>query len=255
MFCKGLREVHMTKPTLNHAAAERFKPFQEEILKHHKKILHSITITGSALTDDFDSETSDVNSVFVLHAMDLEFLEFLAPLGKTYGKKRIASPLIMTPEYVLKSLDVFPMEFLNIRLLHDTIFGDDLFQNLVIDRSDLRLQCERELKARLIGLRQGYLSSSGNAKILTDLFVNTIAGYIPLFRGIILLLGKEPPLNNQDVLTVLSEISGVDTHVFKTVLKQKKQKTKMTLNQLTAIFKDYYTAMEKLGDITDGIKD
>jgi len=255
MFCKGLREVYMTEPTLHHAAAERFKPFQEEILKHHKKILHSITITGSALTDDFDSETSDVNSVFVLHAMELEFLECLAPLGKTYGKKRIASPLIMTPEYIRNSLDVFPMEFLNIRLLHETIFGEDLFQNLVIDRSDLRLQCEKELKARLIGLRQGYLSSSGNAKILTDLFVNTITGYIPLFRGIILLLGKEPPLRNQDVLTVLSEISGIDTQVFKTVLKQKKQKTKMMIKHLNAIFKDYYIAMEKLGDITDGIKD
>jgi len=245
----------MTEPTLHHAAAERFKPFQDEVLKRHKDQIHSITITGSALSDDFDSETSDVNSVFVLHAMDLEFLEFLAPLGKTYGKKRIASPLIMTPEYILNSLDVFPMEFLNIRLLHDTIFGEDLFHNLVIDRSNLRLQCERELKARLIGLRQGYLSSSGDAKILTDLFINTISGYIPVFRGIIFILGKEPPLSNEDVLTVLSETSGVDTQVFRTVLKQKKQKTKLMIKQLNAIFKDYYVAMEKLGDIVDGIKE
>ncbi|MDH4204544.1 MAG: hypothetical protein OEV45_03355 [Desulfobacteraceae bacterium] len=245
----------MTEPTLHHAAAERFKPFQDEVLKHHKDQIHSITITGSALTDDFDPVKSDVNSVFVLHAMDLKFLELLAPLGKTYGKKRIASPLIMTPEYILNSLDVFPMEFLNIRLLHETIFGEDLFQNLVIDRSDLRLQCERELKARLIGLRQGYLSSSGDAKILTDLFVNTIAGYIPLFRGIILILGKEPPIKNDDALTVLEEITGINTSVFKTVLMQKKQKTKLMIKQLNAIFKDYYVAIEKLGDITDGIKD
>ena len=245
----------MTKPTLNHAAAEKFKSFQDEVLKRHKDQIHSITITGSALSDDFDSETSDVNSVFVLHAMDLKFLEFLAPLGKTYGKKRIASPLIMTPEYIRNSLDVFPMEFLNIRMLHDTIFGEDLFQNLVIDRSNLRLQCERELKARLIGLRQGYLSSSGDAKILTNLFMNTISGYIPVFRSIIFIFGKEPPLKNEDVLTVLAEISGVDTQVFGTVLKQKKQKTKMTIKQLNAIFKDYYIAMEKLGDIVDGIKE
>ncbi|MBW2605135.1 MAG: hypothetical protein JRE28_12610, partial [Deltaproteobacteria bacterium] len=71
---------------------------------------------------------------------------------------------------------------------------------------------------------------------------------------IILILGKEPPLRNEDVLTVLSEVSGVDTQVFKTVLKQKKQKTKMMIKQLNAVFKDYYVAMEKLGDITDGIK-
>jgi hypothetical protein len=245
----------MTAPALKDAAAEMFKPFQDEVLKHHKDQVHSITITGSALTDDFDPVKSDVNSVFVLHAMDLEFLEFLAPLGKTYGKKRIASPLIMTPEYIRNSLDVFPVEFLNIKLLHKTTFGEDLFQNLMIDRSDLRLQCERELKVRLIGLRQGYISAIGNAKILTDLFINTIAGYVPLFRGIVLILGKEPPLRNEDVLAVLAEVSGVDTKVFKTVLKQKKQKTKMTIKQLNAIFKDYYAAMEKLGDITDGIKD
>ena len=244
----------MTEPTLNHAAAERLKPFLDDVLKHHKDLIHSITITGSALTDDFDPVKSDVNSVFVLHAMDLKFLELLAPLGKTYGKKRIASPLIMTPEYIQNSLDVFPMEFLNIRLLHETMFGEDLFQNLVIDKSDLRLQCERELKARQIGLRQGYLSSSGDAKILTDLFNNTIAGYIPLFRSIIFILGGEPPLRNKDVLTVLSEITGTDTLVFKKILKQKQQKTKMTMTELNAVFNDYYAAVEKLGDITDGIK-
>ena len=245
----------MTEPTLNHAAVERFKPFQDEILKSHKDHIHSITITGSALTDDFDPEKSDVNSVFVLNKMNLRFLEVLAPLGKTYGKKGISAPLIMTPEYIMRSLDVFPIEFLNIKLLHETIFGEDLFQNLVIDRPDLRIQCERELKVRLIGLRQGYISSVGDAKILTDLFINTIAGYIPLFRGIILIFGKEPPLKNEDVLAVLEEVSGVNTQVFRTVLKQKRQKTKMMITQLNAIFKDYYVAIEKLGDITDGIKE
>ena len=245
----------MTAPAIRDAAAKMFKPFQDDVLKHHKDQIHSITITGSALTDDFDPVKSDVNSVFILHAMNLEFLEFLAPLGKTYGKKRIASPLIMTPEYIRNSLDVFPVEFLNIKLLHKTIFGEDLFQNLVIHRSDLRLQCERELKVRLIGLRQGYLSSSGDPKILTDLFIDTVSGYIPLFKGIIFILGNEPPIKNDDVLAVLEEVTGVNTRVFKTVLKQKKQKAKMTIKQLNTVFEDYYTAIENLGDITDGITD
>jgi hypothetical protein len=245
----------MADSKLNDAAAERFKPFQDEILKSHEHHIHSITITGSSLTDDFDHEKSDVNSVLVLHKMDLGFLEVLASLGKTYGKKGMSAPLIMTPEYVLRSLDVFPMEFLNIKLLHETLYGEDLFQNLEIDRKDLRLQCERELKVRLIGLRQGYISSMGDAKILSDLFFNTISGYIPLFRGIILLFGQEPPLRNQDVLQVIEDVSGVNTQVFETVLKQKRQKTKMAITHLNAIFKDCYAAVEKLGDITDGIED
>ena len=186
----------MADSKLNDAAAEWFKPFQDEILKSHKDNIHSITITGSSLTDDFDHKRSDVNSVLVFNKMDLGFLEVLASLGKRYGKKGISAPLIMTPEYIMHSLDVFPVEFLNIKLLHETLFGEDLFQNLEIDRKDLRIQCERELKVRLIGLRQGYIASMGDAKILSDLFVNTISGYIPLFRGMILILGKEPPLKN-----------------------------------------------------------
>lgn len=244
----------MADSKLHDTAVERFKPFQDDILKSHKDNIHSITIFGSALTDDFDPEKSDVNSVLVLNKMDLGFLEVLASLGKTYGKKGISAPLIMTPEYVMHSVDVFPIEFLNIKLLHETLFGEDLFQPLVIERKDLRLQCERELKVRLIGLRQGYISSMGDAKILSELFINTISGYIPLFRGVILLLRKEPPLKNEDVLQVLKDASGVNTQVFKTMLRQKRQKTKLAISHLNEIFKDYYAAVEKLGDITDGIE-
>ena len=71
---------------------ERFKPFQDEILSSYKDNIHSITITGSSLTDDFDPGKSDINSVFILSEMDLKFLELLAPLGKRYRKKKDCSP-------------------------------------------------------------------------------------------------------------------------------------------------------------------
>jgi len=225
--------------SLKDVIIERFKPFQDEILNSYKDKIHSITITGSALTDDFVTGKSDVNSIFVLTEMDFNFLELLAPLGKKYRKKNIAAPLIMTPEYIINSLDVFSLEFLNIKLLHKTIFGEDL--------------CERELKVRLIGLRQGYISCLGNSKMLMDMFIDSFSGYIPLFKGIILLLGKEPPVTSHDAIAVLEEVSGVNTNVFKTVLKQKKQNTKLTMGQLNTIFQDYYVAIEKLGDITDDI--
>ncbi|MGD9106734.1 MAG: hypothetical protein PVJ87_07860, partial [Desulfobacterales bacterium] len=198
---------------------------------------------------------SDINSIFVIMGMDLKFLELLATLGKKYQKKRIAAPLIMTPEYITNSLDVFPIEFLNIKLLHKTIFGENLFQDLKINRADLRLQCERELKVRLIGLRQGYISCLGNSKMLMNMFIDSFSGYIPLFKGIIFLLGKKPPVTSRDAIDVLEEVTSVSTRVFNTVLKQKKQKTKLMMDQLNTIFQEYYTAIERLGDITDGIKD
>jgi len=69
-----------------------------------------------------------------------------------------------------------------------------------------------------------------------------------------MLMGKQPPLENEEVLTVLEEVSGVNTAVFKTILKEKKQKVKSSLTVVNAIFRDLYEATEKLGEITDEIK-
>ena len=233
--------------------AARYKPFLDMILEHHQDLIHSVHIVGSALTQDFDPRTSDINSVVVLDKMDLKFLEFLAPLGKKYGRKRIAAPLIMTPEYIDKSLDVFPIEFFNIQQLHLTVFGEDIFIDLNINKSDLRRQCEQELKVKLIGLRQGYISAAGDRKILARSFAESFSGYMPLFKAIILLLGKVPPRNNADILSALEEISGVRTEVFKSVLDQKRKKTRPSLEQLNLVFEDYYAAIEKLGDFTDAL--
>ncbi|RZB34574.1 MAG: hypothetical protein SRB1_00342 [Desulfobacteraceae bacterium Eth-SRB1] len=243
----------MNDLNMKEGAAGKFKPFLDVVLNNYKDKLHSIHITGSALTEDFNPDTSDINSILVLNKMDLKFLEDFAPLGKKFGKKKISSPLIMTQEYILSSLDVFPVEFLTIKTLHKTVFGEDIFSDLEIKRADLRHQCERELKVRLIGLRQGYLTSAGNRKFLSDLFISSFSGYIPLFRGIIVLFDKPAARENEKVLSTLQEVSGVNTGVFRTVLKAKKDKTKLSIEVLNSIFEDYYKAIEKLGDITDEI--
>ncbi len=244
----------MNDLNMKEEAADKFKPFLDVVLNNYKDKLHSIHVTGSALTEDFKPGASDINSILVLNKMDLKFLEDFAPLGKKFGKKNISSPLIMTPEYIHSSLDVFPVEFLTIKTLHKTVFGEDIFSDLEIKSADLRHQCERELKIRLVGLMQGYLSSTGNRKFLSDLFISSFSGYIPLFRGIIVLFEKPAPRENEKVLSTLQELSGVNTGVFRTVLQAKKDKTKLSIEVLNSIFENYYNAIEKLGNITDEIK-
>jgi hypothetical protein len=243
--------LNKLKPT----AAKRIRPFLDEISGKYLDKIHSIHVTGTAITDDFDEKLSDVNSIFVLKEMDLKFLELIAPLDKKYGKHKVGAPLIMTPDYIKTSLDVFPIEFLNFKLIHSTVFGEDILENLEIDRMDLRHQCERELKVKLISLRQGYISSQGDRKLLTEGFVNSISGYIPLFRGIIVLFGKEPPVRQGEVITALSEAININTDVFARVLKEKHDKIKLSIDELNTIFEDYYKATEKTGKIVDEIKE
>jgi hypothetical protein len=246
--------LEVSLDSLTPAVAGKIKPFIEEILDGYADNIHSIHIVGSALTPDFDEKTSDINSIVVLKSMDLKFVEFIAPLGKKYRKKSIAAPLIMTPEYISGSLDVFPVEFFDFRLIHQTIFGEDILKDIDIKISDLRHQCEREIKSKLIGLRQGYISSLGDRKLLTEGFVGSIAGYMPLFRGVILLMGKEPPVKKYDVIQTLSEATGIDTDIFRKIIDIKKGRVTLSKKELDSVFEEYYDSTEKIGKIIDELQ-
>ena len=234
--------------------AQRKKPFIEEILSRYSDNIHSVHIVGSSITEDFDEKTSDINSIFILKEMDLKFIELIAPLGKKYHKKSIAAPLIMTLEFIRRSLDVFPIEFLDFKLIHETIFGEDILKDIEISRMHLRYQCEREIKSKLIGLVQGYISSKGDRSILTERFVSLIAGLMSLFRGIIFLMGKEPPIRKHEVVTAFSASIGINADVFRRILDIKKRKLKLSKDELNTIFEEYYIATEKIGKIIDELK-
>jgi hypothetical protein len=227
--------------------ADKIAPMITDLLGHQAAGIHSIHIVGSAVIADYNEKLSDINSVVVLHQMDLEFLEFLAPLGKRYGKKKIAAPLVMTPSYIEDSLDAFPLEFLDFKLIHKTIYGPDLFTGLTIAPADLRLQCEREIKTRQIHLRQGYISSLGRKELLSALLIRSFTGSMALFRAVISLLGKEPPIPRQQVIRLFKEATGVDTTVFEQILQLKSGNLKLSEQDLHALFKQYYNALEAFG--------
>src|SRR5208283_5531768 len=153
--------------------AGKLAPIILEIIGHHEQNIHSIHIVGSAVMPDYNEKLSDINSIVVLHDMDLKFITFLAPLGKKYGGKRISAPLVMTPEYIDKSIEAFPVEFLDFKLLHKTVYGDDTLANVKIEKVPLRIQSEREIKIKLMSLRQGYLSSVGRKELLAAILVRS----------------------------------------------------------------------------------
>jgi hypothetical protein len=232
--------------------ADRYQSFLQEVLAAGGQIIHSVHVSGSALTSDFDFRAADIHSVIVLQQMEFGFLKLLAPLGKKYGKKGIAAPLIMTPKYINSSLDVFPIEFLDLKLLHRTVHGEDLLENLEIKLADLRQQCERELKSHLIGLRQGYLSAAGDRKILAEGFLShTYSRYLPLFRGIIYLLGEEPAIEPLSVLKQLKETTKIDSDAFEIVFRVRGKRQSLSMDELNNTFTQCYRTLEQLGNLVD----
>ena len=71
-------------------------------------------------------------------------------------------PLFMTESQIEKSLDSFPIEWLEIQERHLLLEGDDVLAGLEVPRTYLRLQCEHELRGKHIQLRQAYLRIAGD---------------------------------------------------------------------------------------------
>jgi hypothetical protein len=235
------------------AVRAKAAPFLEELAKVAGPSLHSLHLVGSAVTPDWSAGRSDINTLLVLREMRLPVLEAIAPLGRRFKGSGIAPPLVMDVGYVSASLDVFPMEFLEMRLIHETVLGEDLLAGIAIDRGDLRRQCEREVKSRLIGLRQGYLRALGEPKAIAEALARFLSGYQPLARAILVLLGREPPLKRAEAFAALAAAVGPEAAVFGEMLEVREGRAKPDAPRVRDLFERCHRATERLGRVVDGL--
>lgn len=233
--------------------AEVFNPFFEEIISLCGDNLHSLYLVGSALTVDYVHNVSDINSMVLLHRLDFQFLQSLWDLGKRYKKKNVAAPLCLTPEYVMYSIDAFPIEFLDFKTLHVTIIGTDLLDSLEINREHLRLQCEREIKSRLINLRQGYISCLGDERHMSRLLIDSVNGSAPLFRAILYLLNQPMPLSKAEAFSAIEDYMDSTDDTFVKMLQLKQGRLKVKGAELRGMFTGYYNSIERLGNLLNSL--
>ncbi len=217
--------------------------------------LHSIHVVGSVLTPDYQPGRSDVNSVIVLERIELPFLDMLVGLGTTFRDRHIAAPLLMTPHYIARSLDVFPLEFFNFREIHLTLTGEDLLATLEIDDGSLRLQCEREVKSMLVGLRQGYLRALGDRQRMAALLAESMKSLLPLLRGLSHLRDLRPSLAGRDLIRSLQQPELTETESFEAVFALARQEDASLPEKgvLMQLFDRYYHAMESLAGYIDAL--
>jgi hypothetical protein len=230
-------------PNLIH---DSIKDFTEKLTSELAGNLQSITVVGSSLTEDFRPGQSDINTVLVLDKQTLSLLNAIASLAKPMRKKRISPPLLMTKSYIEQSLDVFGVEFLDFQLTHQTILGGDPFEKLTFDKKDVRLQCERELKAMLIRLRQGYIASAGNKKLVRDVLISTAKGLAPFLRAMIWLKDIERPAQAESSFSKAAEQFSINLESLETVRNWQNQNTRLSGIEMENAFESVYTTVEQL---------
>ncbi|UCG58459.1 MAG: hypothetical protein JSU70_02920 [Phycisphaerales bacterium] len=216
--------------------------------------LQSITVVGSSLTEDFKAGQSDVNTVLVLGKQTVAVLNTVAGLAKSMSKKKISPPLLMTPSYIERSLDVFGVEFLDFQLTHQTVLGDDPFAALSFNKGDVRLQCERELKATLIRLRQGYIAAAANKKLVRDVLISTAKGLAPLVRAMLWLKDKDRPRRAESTFNKAADELSINMGPVASAGKWRHEKVHLSEAEMENAFESVYSAVEELARIVDALE-
>jgi len=216
--------------------------------------LQSITVVGSSLTDDYRPGASDINTVVVLDEQNTEVLAAVASLGKTLRRQRLSPPLLMTPAYIDRSRDVFGIEFLDFQLTHKTILGDDPFAAISIGKADVRLQCERELKAMLIRMRQGYVAAAGKKMVVRDILISAAKGLAPLGRAMLWLKDIERPRTMEPALRKAAMEFKVDLDAVIAAERWRYEKPRLTDADIESAFAAIVGAVEALTTIIDEMK-
>ena len=230
---------------------EPVKAFAEKLTEQLADNLQSITIVGSSLTDDFQPGKSDINTVLIVGTQNMEVLSVLAGMAKSISKKKFALPLLMTEKYIERSSDVFGIEFLDLKLTHETISGSDPFESLSFKKADVRHQCERELKAMLIRLRQGYVAAAANKRLVRDILISTSISLAPLLRAMLWLKDIDRPKIVELSFAKAVEEFGVNVDFLIEVRKWKYEKTRLSQEQIKAAFESIYETVDTLATAVD----
>lgn len=214
--------------------------------------LVSVILYGSAAGVDYIPERSDLNFLVVLKEVTPQQLKKSWKLLHTWHKQGISTPLFLDPSYIQSSVDVYPIEFLDMQEQHRLLAGEDVLKNLKIPQENLRLQCEQELKGKLLHLRRGYLETGGDARRLEELMLTSLKPLGVVLRNLLGLQGQ-PPREFLEILNETGRIFDIKLEAFREVYQLKLGYKHLERSAMEPLFESYLSEVKALAQKADAL--
>jgi predicted nucleotidyltransferase len=225
--------------------------FKRDIIEIFGNELVSLVLYGSAATQDYVPKRSNINFLVVLTEEGMtDVWKAHHSLGR-WRKRRIALPFFMTASYIGSSCDSFPIEFLNMRLAYHVLFGENPLKDIKIRNQDMRLQCEHELKSKLLWLRQGVVVAGGRAFDLKRLVSESLVSIAAIFRALLFLKNRDVPKKRAEVFATACDLFDLDAGLFKKLQALREGKIKLNRKKMIPVMKQYIAEIYKLSNIID----
>jgi predicted nucleotidyltransferase len=230
-----------------------FIPLTQDYLKVFGRELVSLILYGSAAGGSYIKGKSDINLLLVLTPEGIDKLEDAFAAIKYWKKRGIAAPLVMTKAFINTSLDCYPIEFLNMRNNHILIYGENVLEQIDVSPENLRLQIERELKGKLILLRQGYLEAQGQPRQLKNLISRSFTAFISIFKALLYYKHDAAPRERRATIKELAKVFAIDAEVFLQCADIKEGKSNLSGDDIVRLFTKYTQEVANMCNIVDSL--
>jgi len=204
-----------------------------------------VILYGSGADGDHHEKFSDLNVLCVLNEVDPPALADCEPIFKWWRAQGNPSPLLLSEEEVRDSTDCFPIEFHDMQERRRVLFGRDVIEALVIDKTFYRAQVEQELRSKLIRIRQKAAGVIADKPALLNLLLDSVSTFLVLGRHALLVSALEAGPRKRDIAARLSAI-GVDPAPFDSLLDLREQKKKPGDVDPEALFASYLKQIEAM---------
>ncbi len=215
---------------------------------------HSACLTGSVLREGFDSKRSRVNVLVVAGSLAPVMLDRLVAAIPRTKKPPPFEPLFMTKEQIEDSLDVFPIEWLDLSERHLLLAGEDVFAGIEVPRGPLRLQCEHELRGKHIALRQAFLAAGRRPEQLRETLTRLASGFHALFRTLLRLRGEDPPANHERVIERIADAFGLDAKALKGAHRVRHSASRPSAEEVRGAYRRFLVEIERLVGAIDTLR-
>jgi predicted nucleotidyltransferase len=213
--------------------------------------VESIILYGSAAAGEYVAGKSDINFLVVLTPAGMAKLRQAVEITEKWRQRGVQVPRVFTRDYMRASLDSFPIEFLDMKLHHRVVFGADPLADLEISPQNLRLQLERELKGKLLHLREGLLGTGHDRDGLRNLLLRTIPAFAALFEAFLFLQGVTIPRTRKEIFQSVAAIANLESGFVGHLFRLQEKNESLYREELWKLMEDYISQIEKLTHYID----
>lgn len=214
--------------------------------------LVSLTV-ANVLLSVAGTESKAVSVLVVLRSASPEELAAIAEPVRAIGKLATTSPFVVTGSDLRTSTDIFPIRYRNLQHDYQVLAGTDVLADLTFDLEHVRLRCEQELSNVLIRLRNRYVASHTEPKVMAATLQRAAIAFLITLRTAIELQTGLAPEDLDGIVADAQTALGIEADEISAVREAAAGLIQANRTSIDRVFRLFASAAEKAVSFVDQV--